>query len=53
MKKKILFFIYFFSLVGILFGFYHINQKNYTKIREINFQIVQHPELLPTKEIAK
>lgn len=40
-------------LILALISFYLINVKNYTKIIEIKRQIVEHPENLPTKEVAK
>lgn len=53
MKKKILFFVCFFLWVGILSSFYLINEQNYKKIQEVEMQLVNHPEFLPKKEIAK
>lgn len=48
--KKILFII---LLVLALTSFYKINSLNYTKIKQIKQAIVNHPENLPTKEVAK
>lgn len=47
--KKILF---LFLLIFILFGFYQINEINYKKHLEIRENLVNHPEWLPTKEVA-
>ena len=40
-------------LLFILFGFFQINKLNYHKHREIQDNLVDHPENLPTKEVAK
>ena len=40
-------------MILILFGFYQISKINYKKHREIKFNLVEHPENLPTKEMAK
>lgn len=42
-----------FIVIGILWWFYYVNQKNYLKIKEIKYSITQHPELIPKKEIAQ
>ena len=36
-----------------LYSFYHINQANYEKQREIQNEIVNHPENLPQTELAE
>ncbi len=48
--KKILFIL---SLVFILFLFYQINNLNYNKQKQIQDSFVNHPENLPTNEVAK
>ena len=40
-------------LFPVAFGFFFNNQKNYTKNKELQLNIIDHPELLPTPEIAK
>ena len=47
--------IFFLSILLIfsLISFYLINELNYKKIREIKLNIVEHPENLPTIEVAK
>ena len=40
-------------LLFILFWFFQINKLNYHKHREIQDNLVDHPENLPTKEVAK
>ncbi|PID87465.1 hypothetical protein CSB07_01500 [Candidatus Gracilibacteria bacterium] len=47
--KKILFIL---MLIFILFNFYKINLSNYSKSKEIQDNLVKHPENLPTKEFA-
>jgi len=36
-----------------LFSFIKINEKNYEKHKEIRYNLVEHPENLPNKQIAK
>jgi hypothetical protein len=49
--KKIIIFIFF---IFLLFSFFHINKSNYEKYHiEIKQNIVEHPEFLPTKDVAK
>jgi hypothetical protein len=48
--KKIFFVI---ILILALISFYQINIINYDKISTIKRNIVEHPENLPTKEVAK
>ncbi|MCD5380487.1 hypothetical protein LR004_01035 [Candidatus Gracilibacteria bacterium] len=45
--------LFIILLVLALSSFYKINSLNYTKIKQINQSIVNHPENLPTKETAK
>jgi uncharacterized protein YxeA len=40
-------------LLAIIFSFFQINKLNYGKYREIQDNLVNHPENLPTKEVAK
>jgi anionic cell wall polymer biosynthesis LytR-Cps2A-Psr (LCP) family protein len=40
-------------LVFVLFLFYKVNELNYTKQKSIKENIVNHPESLPTNEVAK
>ena len=42
-------------LVGIpvLFWFYHINTSNYVVYKEIRNNVIQHPEKIPTSDLAK
>lgn len=47
--KKILFIL---TLVFVLFNFYKINISNYSKSKEIQANLVKHPEHLPKKEFA-
>ena len=45
--------IFIFTLLILaLTSFYLINKLNYKKIREIKLNIVEHPESLPTPEVA-
>lgn len=53
MKDRIKKVLIFFLIIFLLWGFYFINEKNYTKIKEAKNIVVQHPELLPKKEIVK
>lgn len=55
MKKTtpIKIFLFFLIISIILTAFYHINNKNYQKIKLIQFTYIKHPESLPTKEVAK
>lgn len=48
MKFLLLFFIIF-----CIWFFVHVNEKNYQKMKEIKYEIVKHPEMLPKKELAK
>jgi len=52
--KKLLSFFWVLILIA-LFGaiFYHINNLNYIKIKEIKLKTVNHPEFLPTSNFAK
>lgn len=43
----------FILLILALTSFYLINNLNYKKFREIKLNVVNHPETLPTKEVAK
>ncbi len=52
MKNKIFFVLFFFFVLWTCWSFYEINQNNYSKIKEKQFQIIQHPDLLPKKEVA-
>ncbi|MDR2640587.1 MAG: hypothetical protein LBC61_04680 [Candidatus Peribacteria bacterium] len=40
-------------LLVSFFGFYKINELNYEKHNEIKESIVDHPENLPKKDVAK
>ena len=42
----------FILLILALISFYLINELNYKKIREIKLNVVEHPENLPTPEVA-
>jgi hypothetical protein len=49
-------FIKIYTIIGLIFSlvaFYNINYKNYIFLTKVKKSIVQHPENLPTKEIAK
>jgi len=48
MKKIFLIILLIISLIS----FYKINEINYKKIQEIKFNVVNHPEELPTKKVA-
>ncbi|MDR0772238.1 MAG: hypothetical protein LBF15_04330 [Candidatus Peribacteria bacterium] len=37
----------------VFFSFYKINENNYKKYNEIKREMVNHPENLPKKEVAK
>lgn len=52
-KSKILFFVFVIFLCFVLWFFYVTNWKNYEKIKELQMNLVEHPELLPKKEYAK
>ncbi|MDD4151454.1 MAG: hypothetical protein PHR68_02460 [Candidatus Gracilibacteria bacterium] len=53
MKKYInLFILFIFISVFVIFGL-HENSENYKKLKEIKYNIVSHPELLPKKELAR
>ncbi|MDR2411594.1 MAG: hypothetical protein LBD88_03285 [Candidatus Peribacteria bacterium] len=46
----------FFIVIALLlsfFSFYKINENNYEKHNEIKKDLVDHPENLPKKEVAK
>lgn len=45
--------IVYILLLPVTIGFFLNNQNNYKKNKEIQLNIVEHPELLPTPEIAK
>ena len=49
--KKI--WIAYIALIPLCIGFYKINDLNYQKQREIEAQVVKHPELLPDGKSAK
>jgi uncharacterized protein YpmB len=54
MKKKItIIIISVFMLLFSFFSFYKINENNYKKHNEIKEDLVNHPENLPKKEVAK
>ncbi len=53
MKERIYKVIFLFLIILLLFWFYQINNNNYLKIQEIKQTIVNHPEFLPKKDIAK
>lgn len=53
MKQRLIQLFVCFIIFSFLWWFYYINQKNYIKIKEIQYNITQHPELLPQKEFAK
>ena len=48
-KKVIIIILLFISF----FSFYKINEINYTKYKEIKISLINHPENLPEKNIAK
>jgi hypothetical protein len=50
MIKKILIIV---LLLLSFFGFYKINENNYKKHNEIKESLVNHPENLPKKDVAK
>jgi hypothetical protein len=41
------------ALIAVIFAFFEINKLNYKKHNQIKENIVNHPENLPTKEMAK
>ncbi|MBW7954349.1 hypothetical protein H3C61_00850 [Candidatus Gracilibacteria bacterium] len=53
MKERIYKVIFLFLTILLLSGFYYINNNNYLKIKEIQQVMVNHPEFLPKKDIAK
>lgn len=53
MKKNSKKLIVISLIILVLIGFYKINELNYTKHKEIKRSLVDHPENLPKKEIAK
>jgi nucleoside recognition membrane protein YjiH len=53
-KNKILIFVLtLFVLFFVFFTFYKINENNYEKHNEIKESLIDHPENLPKKEVAK
>lgn len=52
MKERWIQLLIFFILMAILWWFYAINSLNYKKIKELQYSITQHPELLPEKDIV-
>ena len=52
MKKVISILIIIFLFIIVLFTFYNINEKNYIKYKAINRHTIDHPENLPTKNLA-
>ncbi|MFA5917268.1 MAG: hypothetical protein WC850_03500 [Candidatus Gracilibacteria bacterium] len=52
-KKAIKKILSILSLIFVLFLFYKINDLNYTKQKQIQDSYVNHPENLPTSEVAK
>ena len=52
-KKLIKFIITLFILIWIWFWFFYVNNLNYTKLRQIKINQINHPENLPTSEFAK
>ncbi len=53
MKQRIIFVITLFLIFFSFWWFYLINENNYSKLKEINSQIINHPEFLPKKDISK
>lgn len=53
MKKRIQKIIYFLCIIFIFGWLYIINNQNYEKIKNIKYEIIKHPELLPKKDIVK
>ena len=53
MKKKLINVLIFLWIIITLIGFYNISDYNYTKIKEAKNFVVNHPELLPKKDLAK
>jgi hypothetical protein len=51
-KKRIHLFLSIIILICVLSGFYHVNDKNYIKTKQIQRSFVEHPENLPTSETA-
>ncbi len=56
-KTKIIFWIkkliIIIFILTSLFWFYKINNSNYEEIRKIQILTIEHPEWLPTKQVAK
>ncbi len=53
LKKLLKFLIIFFILIWIGFSFLYVNSLNYKKLRNIQLNLIEHPEGLPTSEFAK
>ncbi len=52
MKERWIQLLVFFMISIILWWFYYINNENYKKVKEIQYSITKHPELLPEKDIV-
>lgn len=53
MKQRLVSVILFLLLLSILTWFYFINSNNYKSLGELKYSIINHPEFLPKKDIAK
>lgn len=53
MNKRVIKFILFLSILTICSFFYFLNEQNYQTLKDIQKQIIHHPEFIPEKWIAK
>jgi len=53
MKKRIINLVILFLVFLSFWWFYFVNEKNYLKLKELKQNLINHPEFLPKKDIAK
>lgn len=53
MKQRFFKILATFVILLVFLGFYFVNENNYKKINELKYSLINHPEFLPKKEVAK
>lgn len=53
MKQRLINILILFLILFSLWSFYFVNTNNYNKLKEIKNSLINHPEFLPKKDIAK